>query len=126
MDTKNMKQFAQEVLNTSGVRATLRQKVSQIDRLESLDSLRNLRLTRMDVGEDNPIFMAFYEAVASQDLYPHVRANLIKKGVLGRNNVLNSSIKNRGQADEYETVGFCVSGSSIQVCLKAYNPNYIA
>ena len=58
-----MKKFAQEVLNTSGIRTTLRQRVSQIDRLESLDSLHDLRLTKMDVGEENPIFMAFYEGI---------------------------------------------------------------
>ena len=124
MDAKNMKQFAQEVLNTSGVRETLRQKVAQIARLESLDSLLDLRLTRMDVGEENPIFMAFYEGIATPDLYPHVRANLIKKGVIGRNNNIYSGIENRGRTDESETVKFGISGSSIQVVLKAYNPNY--
>ena len=119
-----MKQFASGVLNDSGVRDVLKQKVPQIERLESLDSLNDLRLTRMDVGEENPIFMAFYEGIATDDLYPHVRANLIKQGVINRGNALYSSCKNRGQSDEYESVRFGVSGSSIQIILNAYNPKY--
>lgn len=121
-----MRKFAHEVLNNSGVREALRQRVSQIDRLESLDSLRDLRLTRMEVGEENPIFTAFYKGIASNELYPHVRANLIKRGVINRGNAIDSGISNKGQPDEYESVRFGVSGNYIQVVLKAYNPNYKA
>ena len=119
-----MKRFAQVILNTSDVRASIRHMVSQIDRLENLLSLRDLRLTRMEVGEENPIFMVIYEGIASTELYPHVRANLIKQGVINRGNALDSRTGNRGQSDEYESVRFGISGNSIQVVLKAYNPDY--
>lgn len=121
MDNRDMERFVREVLNETGLRTKLRQKVPQIDRLESLDSLRDLTLTRLIT---EPVFMAFYEGIASSDLYPHVRANLIKKGVVTRNNLLDSSIGNKDKADEYEQVRFGISGNSIQVVLKAYNPTY--
>jgi hypothetical protein len=124
MNEKDMKRFVNGVLNTSGVRDVLRQKVPEINRLEELAYIRDLRLTRMEAGEESPIFMALYEGIASSDLYPHVRANLIKYGVINRGNVIDSSSRNKGRPDEYESVSFGISGSSIQVVLKAYNPSY--
>lgn len=118
-----MQQFAREILNTSGVRDVLRQKVEGIGRLESLEGLRDLRLTRMSVAENN-IFMADYEAIASQSLYPHLRARLIENGVITEHNSLRLGTGNRGQPDEYESVVMGWSGNSIQVSLKAYNPDY--
>lgn len=118
-----MKQFAQGVLNTSGVRETLRQRVAQIDRLESLEGLKDLRLTGLQVSENN-VCLIDYQAIASQELYPNVRARIIEKGVVTRNNIIRTSVDNKGQTDESEGVTFGVSGNSIQVYLKAYNPDY--
>ncbi len=123
MNPKDMQQFAREVLNTSGLRDVLRQKVEGINRLESLDGLRDLRLTKMSVAEDN-IFMADYEAIASQSLYPHLRARLIENGVITEHNALRSGTGNKGQPDEYESVVMGWSGNSIQASLKVYNPDY--
>ncbi len=123
MNPKDMQQFVREVLNISGVREGLRQKVEGIDKLESLDGLRDLRLTRLSVAEGN-IFMADYEAVASQNLYPHLRARLIESGVITEHNALRSGTGNKGRPDEYESVVMGWSGNSIQVALKAYNPKY--
>lgn len=119
-----MKQFVSDVLNTSGVRDVLRQKVPQIDRLESLDSLRDLRLTRMEVGEENLLFMACYEGTATVDLYPNVSDNLVEQGVINKENVLDYFRVNMGESDEHETVRFGVSNNSIQVFLKVYNSGY--
>ena len=123
MNDKDIKKFAQEILNTSRVRDLLRQRVSQIDRLESLDSLHDLRLTKMYVEEDM-ILMADYEGIATTDLYPQVRTNLMRLGIIGKNNVIGLDIANKGQSDEYETLLLGFSGNRIQVVLKAYNPKY--
>jgi len=121
MDITEMEKFAREVLNETGLRPKLREKVPHIDRLENLESLRDLSLTRM-VTE--PVFMVWYEGTASQELYPHVRAKLIKSGIINRNNALDSSVQNKNQQDEYEQVRFGISGNSIQVIVKVYNPDY--
>jgi len=119
-----MSQFAGEILNTSGVRDVLRRRIPQIDRLEKLESLGDLRLTGMKVGEEELIFMAFYEGIATTDLYPHVNANLIRQGVINRGNVIYTSHQHLGQSSDHESIGFGVSGSSIQVVLKVFNPDY--
>jgi len=121
MDTKEIEKFTREILNETRLRSKLREKVPSIDRLENLDSLRDLSLTRMQTKSP---FMVWYEGTASHELYPHLRANLIQSGVINRNNTLDSSIKNKDQQDEYEEVRFGVLGNSIQVIIKAYNPDY--
>ena len=78
---------------------------------------------KVSLGNINGIL---HQATASQDLYPHVRANLIKRGVTSKGNVLRSGTGNQGKPDEYESIGFGVAGNSIQVFLKAYNPDYKA
>src|SRR3989338_1605011 len=123
MNPKDMEQFAREVLNTSGVRDVLRQKVEGIDRLESLDGLRDLRITKMSVAEDN-IFMADFEAIVYQSLYTDMRAKFFESRYITGHNALKSETRNRGQSDEYESVVKGWSGNSIQVSLKVYNPDY--
>ena len=51
---------------------------------------------------------------------------MIKRGVTSKGNVLRSGTGNQGKPDEYESIGFGVAGNSIQVFLKAYNPDYKA
>jgi len=58
MNDNDMDKFVREVLNETGLRAKLREKVPQIDRLENLDSIKDLTLTRM-IAE--PILMLRYE-----------------------------------------------------------------
>ena len=120
---KDMQQFARGILNTPEVRNVLRQQIEGIDRLESLDGLKDLRLTKLSVAE-NDIFAVNYEAVASTELYPYLRARLIEKGVIKKQNIIRTNIGNKGQPDEFEQVSMGFSGSSIQVTLKAYNPKY--
>lgn len=121
MNNAEVNKFARECLNETGLRLKIREGVPHIDRLESLDSLRDLTLTKIVT---DPIFLVWYEGIATNELYPHIRANLIRMGVINRDNALNSSVKNKGQQNEYEQVRFGVAGSSIQVVVKAYNPNY--
>ena len=117
-----MEKSVGEVLNESGLRTKLREKVFQIDRLESLDSLRDLTLVRMELNE--LVCIIWYEGIATQELYPHIRTNLIKRGVIEHRNIFDLDCSNYGQNDDYEEVKFGVSENSVQVVLKAYNPNY--
>ena len=121
MNLKELEKFTREVLNESGLRSKLREKIPHIDRLEGLDSLRDLSLKTIITV---PLFKVWYEGIASQKLYPHVMANLIKRRVINRNNALDSSVENKGQQDEYEQVRFQVSENAIRVTINAYNPDY--
>ena len=124
MNQKQTKQFREDVLNGNlSVREALKTRIPQIGRLESLEELRNLRITGLRMTDDN-LCIINYETIASPGLYPHVRARLIERGVISEKNALYSSIGHKGQSDEYERVSFGISGASVQVFLTAYNPNY--
>ncbi len=116
-----MNQLKQDILNTTGVRPILRKSTQEIERLESLDSLRDLRLTSLST--DSFIGLS-YEATATSAMYPHVRAKLIEAGVIKRHNVVGTRVGNQGQSDEYESLHLAFHGSSVQAFLKVYNPNY--
>lgn len=121
-----MRQFTSAILNTSGLRETLREKVRQIDRLESLDGLRDLRLTRADFREEKAVCELHYEGTATEDTYPHVRTYLINEGVVNKNNVMTHRPQNKGQPDEYVSVSMHLqaSGGFITIRLKTYHPEY--
>jgi len=123
MNKKKMQEFVIGILNTQEIRDILRNKVELIDKLENLDCLDNLRLVKLHVSGDD-IFAAKYEAVASNEIYPHLKSRLIEKGVATRKSVFRSGVENKDKLNEYEFVTMSFSGGSIQVELKAYNPDY--
>ena len=108
----------------SEIRKTLRKNVLQINKLESLADLKNLKLKGINVNEE--IIMIFYEGVASRELYSDISEKLIEKGVIRGNNLISSWIGNKGQYNEYEGVHMDLDfpGYNVRVFLRAYNPNY--
>jgi len=110
-----------DILNNTGIRETLRKSTPEIARLESLDGLRDLKLVSLKM--DGYIALG-YEATATPDLYPHVRARLIDAGVVSKSNVLSSSTFNRGQNEECESLQLGFHGAAVQAFLRVYNPNY--
>src|SRR3989344_6660190 len=114
-----MDEFIQNLFNKTGLREFLRKRFPEIEKLETLDSLKDLRLTRIDASEDFPFIFLDYEAIAAKDLYPNVRARLIE---LGFDNI-RSNPKEKG----YESVTFFLNGNNhkgAEVKLKVYNPNH--
>jgi len=64
----------------------------------------------------------WYEAVATESFYPHVRARLVEKGIASKNKIVRLRVRNEGTSNEYEEVQ--ISFSSAQTILKVYNPDY--
>jgi hypothetical protein len=118
MNSKEMRQFTQELLNPE-IREVLRRRIPQIDQLELMVGFRDLKLTELSANETT--FLVKYEAIASDSLYPHVRSRLMERGIKG---IIGTDLKNKGRIDEHETVIWEDSGYSIMIFLKAYNPNY--
>ncbi|MDO8508165.1 MAG: hypothetical protein Q7S27_00605 [Nanoarchaeota archaeon] len=123
MKNNNINELTNEILNEGEIRAKLRGRVPLIGRLERLEDIKNLSMISLNAGVDK-ILMVDYSGIASLDLYPNIRANLIRKGVIKNHNWLNSGIENKGQYDEYKELALGVLGNMIQVRLKLYNPHY--
>ena len=117
-----MNQVVQAVFNESGVRQVLREQFPRIDKLESLDSLRDLKLTGINLREDVSYVGLWYEGVATDDLYPHVRARMIETGIANKNQITLREIGSKGTNEEYEKLHFSFDG--VQMFLKVFNPNY--
>lgn len=109
----------------SEIRKTLRKNVPQINKLEGLVDLTNLKVISINAKEK--IVVIFYEGVASRELYPDVGKKLIEKEVIRKDNLMNSRIANKGQDNEYEEVYIGLNLPDyyrVRVFLTAYNPNY--
>ena len=120
MDRIELRQFLKEVLNQSGLRKILREKIPSLDKLESLDSLTSLRLTDIETGD---VLILSYEGVASQKIYPFVERYLIEERVASQNNMISSETKDLREDHEYRYIKMGFSEISIQVFLKVYNPD---
>jgi len=118
------KSHAMIPFDTSKIREILRKNIPQINKLEDLADFKNLKVMGVNVKEK--IVVIFYEGIASQELYPDVGEKLIEKEVISKDNLINSRIGNKGQYNEYGEVymNLYVSGYSVRIFLKAYNPNY--
>ena len=105
-------------------RKALRKNVLQIDNLENLTDLKNLKLKLVDVKEE--IVMIFYECIASRELYPNIGEKLIEKEVIRKDNLINFWLDNKGEYNEYEEVCMRLDFPKykVRVFLKAYNPDY--
>jgi hypothetical protein len=115
-----MTDITHTLLNESGIRETLREQFPHLDKLESLDCLKDLRLTGIKtrgsfIGLD-------YEATATEDFYPQVRSKLIEKGIGSKNSIFLGGIGCKGTTNEYEEVMISFSGA--QTSLTVYNPGY--
>jgi len=108
------------LLNESGIRETLREQFPHLDKLESLDCLKDLRLT--GIKTHGSFIGLDYEATATEDFYPHVRSKLIEKGIGSKNSVSVHAIGCKGTGNEYEEVQISFSGA--QTFVKVYNPEY--
>jgi len=89
------KSHAMISFDASEIREILRKNVPQINKLESLADLKNLKVVSVTAKEK--IVVIFYEGVASRELYPDVGKKLIEKKVIREDNLMNSRIANKGQ-----------------------------
>lgn len=121
----DLKQLTLNVLNTTGdrnlrgVREAVRKTTPPIVKLESLDTLIDLRLTSLTTDYEIKLC---YEATATIDLYPYVRSRLIGNGIIKKDNVVSITRSNKGENDEYELLHLSFHGANIQAFLKVYNP----
>jgi len=118
------KPYVMMTFGVSEIRKTLRKNVLQINKLESLADLKNLKV--MGVNAKEKIVVIFYEGVASRELYPNISEKLIEKEVIRKDNLINSYTGNKGQYNEYREVHMSLDfpDYDVRVFLRAYNPNY--
>ena len=88
--------------------------IPEIQRLESLDDLHDLNLSRSDDLGD--ILFVRYEALAPE-LFPHVRQRLIDSGMAKRHNVLSTGRRNKNTPDETYNVRMGFYGKRLQISL---------
>ena len=117
-----MKDVKLELLNESNIRQTLRDQFPKIDQLESLDHLKDLKLTGINTRTGDSFMGLWYEAVATEDFYPHTRSRMIEAGIGSKNNVIRFKVGNDGKNNEYEELQ--LSSGQLQTFVKIYNPNY--
>ena len=106
------------------IRENLRKNVLQINKLERLIGLKNLKF--IGANTEGKISIIFYEYVAPPELYPDVGEKLIEKEVIRTDNLMASQVFNKGQHNEYEEVRMSLDFSTYGawVFLRAYNPDY--
>jgi hypothetical protein len=95
----------------------LRANVPEIRRIESLDDLKNLTLTRQ--RDLDLLLILQYEATAPT-LFPAVRQRLMDAGVAKRHNMLHTSVKNEGKPDEVYNVTMGFYGARLQISLDVH------
>ena len=92
----------------------LRANVPEVQRVESLEELQDLRLVRQsDLGST---LMLMYEA-AAPSLFPAVRQRLIDRG-FGRHHMVSGKREKRGTPEETCRVTMGFYGSMLQISLK--------
>jgi hypothetical protein len=111
-------QLIRNILNNSGLRETLREKMPVIDSLESLDGLMELQLTSI---KTHRYLNLFYEATAMPDFYPDVKLKLAGAGI-AESNLLDTGRRNEGKINEYEWVNIGNLDDAAQIFLKVYKP----
>jgi len=104
--------------------------IPQLGRLEDLPELKDLKLTSAKIEDPDSLVLVEYEAVASPSLYPNVRARLIDRNVIKKDDVRNTIKRNKDRSliKGYEqlVLDFYRDKVQFQVWLKVFNPNYKA
>ena len=95
----------------------LRANVPEIQKLESLDDLQDLRLTK--AAELDRILMLQYEAKGT-NLFPQVRQRLIDKGIAKRHNMIGTHVDKKGTYEETYCLNMGFYGSTLRISLKVY------
>lgn len=95
----------------------LRTNVPEVQRVEALDDLQNLKLVKQ--SDLDIILMLKYEATAPT-LFPAVRQRLLDRDVAKRHNMLYTSLKNEGTPDEVYNVTMGFYGNRLQISLDVH------
>ncbi len=100
----------------------LGENVPQIQKLVALDDLHNLKFIKgHDLGR---ILRLGYEAVAPS-LIPHVRKNLMERGIGKKHDFLFCSSKNKGKEDGSYTVIMGFYRKKLQISLEVFSSDKI-
>tara|TARA_Y100000310_G_C20300941_1_gene631744 strand:- start:4 stop:393 length:390 start_codon:yes stop_codon:yes gene_type:complete len=105
------------------VRAVLRERYSQIEALETLDGLKDLRLIKADLGEVHD--QVSYDAIASPELYEDTRNALIQAGVASEESILGSDTENKSAHGFHDFSLYIEEEHSHVIAqLRIYGPGY--
>lgn len=110
--------FRRDILNNSGLREILREKIPAIDLIEGLDGLKELELISINT---HPYLDLSYEATAMAGFYPGIKSKLARAGIV-ESSLSNTGKHNEGKINEYECVSIGNIGNGVQVMLKVYGP----
>ena len=88
--------------------------------------LINLTLTGLTIEKKSSGVTVFYTAVASPEVYPHIRSRLIEKGVIKKHEVYNLGLKLPGTSQNYEEMRLIWGheGINVHAWLKVFEPRY--
>ncbi|HJX05793.1 MAG TPA: hypothetical protein VJ461_03720 [Candidatus Nanoarchaeia archaeon] len=95
----------------------LRANVPEIQRIEALDELHDLKLVKQ--VNLNDILILQYQATAPT-LFPAVRQRLIDRGIAKRHDMLHTSVRNKGTQDEVYNVTMGFYGNTLQISLDVH------
>ena len=114
----DLRRYCIELLNTTGIREDLRKKFPIVDRLESLDWLVDLRLTRLDIGDS----ISFnYQSLMAPGSHPGLKQKLIEAGVIKPRDVnRHHESLNKGFLGERDTITITLTKPGGRVFLDVY------
>jgi len=116
-------EIAEKVLNDSRVREALRSAIPEIDKLESLDTLKDLRLDSASIYvEGDGTILGYTAGAATQEFYDDPVAALTQAGVIipAMRQIINTH--NSEQPNESKFLEFDYNGLEFYIDLR--NPNY--
>jgi hypothetical protein len=95
----------------------LRTNIPEIQKIESLDGLKDLKLQSENQIQDMLILK--YETTAS-NVFPTIRQRLIESGKVNKNNIMYTSTRNKGTPKETYNIGLSFYGARLQIHLEVH------
>jgi len=119
-NAREVKDFKKEFLNSGEIRQKLRDSFPGIERLESLEELSDLQLTRLHIANDGFPIEAHYKAIVTSDLYPVIE-DLIETKVTNEKGVRNISELDCGTEPHLYKKLYLPLSPNINISLEIYN-----
>lgn len=120
-----------------GIRELIREQYSQIDALESLDGLHDIRLMRVEIGSmhsmvDEPNGIGIhnyvsYDAIASAEFFKDPTNGLIINGVVSEEDIHSHKSIGENQTNGFHDYSLYITNdnSHLVTRLRIYGPDYI-
>lgn len=120
-----MNKLAQEVMNESGIREFLKRKNKRFNALESLDCLKDLRLTSIKIfGVNHPLIIKYEASCCLEEVYKDIKGKLGERGLIEKGDDSLVCFTDQGKPNESKLLYLNTPDKNIRLELELHNPNY--